>query len=170
MSGNCRGSFSYIVTAQWDVVKGKKLNKYLNNPYTIPMTERVNIEHATKTLLDSGVTVSNGTDCPVELPFALGGIQCAVTRCDLKGYGPYLKAEAFTVAEALDSFTKMGACASFEEEKKGQIRPGMLADFVVLGANPFETAPNKLKNIPILETYLNGDRVFCTDNVDFGNI
>ena len=113
-----------------------------------------------KTLMEKGVSVSNGSDCPVELPNVMGGIQCAVTRRDLKGEGPYLPSEAFTVQEALDSFTKMGAKASFEENIKGEIKPGMLADFVVLGENPFETAPNDLKNIPIYQTYLGGQLVF----------
>ena len=113
-----------------------------------------------KTLMDKGVTVSNGSDCPVELPNVMGGIQCAVTRCDLKGVGPYLPNEAFSIQEALDSFTKMGAVASFEEDIKGQIKPGMLADFVVLGKNPFETAPDRIKDIPILATYLNGKEVY----------
>ena len=113
-----------------------------------------------KTLMGKGVTVSNGSDCPVEMPDVMAGIQCAVTRQDLKGNGPYLPAEAFTVQEALDSFTKSGAEASFEEAIKGQIQPGMLADFVVLGDNPFTTEPNALKNIPILATYLDGKPVY----------
>ena len=116
-----------------------------------------------KTLMGKGVSVSNGSDCPVELPNVMGGIQCAVTRCDLKGTGPYLPQETFTVQEALDSFTKMGAKASFEEAVKGQIQPGMLADFVVLGENPFEASPDKLKDIPIIATYLGGKRVFSND-------
>lgn len=113
-----------------------------------------------KTLMDKGATVSNGSDCPVELPNVMGGIQCAVTRRDLKGAGPYLPEEAFTVQQALDSFTKLGAYASFEEEKKGQIAPGMLADFVVLGGNPFEMDSSKIKDIPIVATYLGGKRVY----------
>ena len=112
-----------------------------------------------KTLMNMGVTVSNGSDCPVEMPNVMGGIQCAVTRCDLNGNGPYLSQEAFTVREALDSFTKMGAKASFEEAVKGEIQPGMLADFVVLGENPFETDSNKLKDISILQTWLGGKLV-----------
>lgn len=115
-----------------------------------------------KTLMDKGVTVSNGSDCPVELPNVMGGIQCAVTRRDLKGSDPYLPHEAFTVQEALDSFTTAGAKASFEEAIKGEIKPGMLADFVVLGENPFETDPSKLKDIPIISTYLGGKMVYCT--------
>ena len=110
--------------------------------------------------MNRGTTVSNGSDCPVEMPRVLSGIQCAVTRCDLNGEGPYLPHEAFTVQEALDSFTKAGAYASFEENIKGQIHPGMLADFVVLGANPFETEPGQIKDIPVLQTYLGGTLVY----------
>ena len=113
-----------------------------------------------KTLMGKGATVSNGSDCPVELPNVMGGIQCAVTRRDLKGNGPYLPGEAFSMQEALDSFTKAGAYASFEETVKGQIAPGMLADFVVLGANPFVTDLPKIKDIPILATYLGGKQVY----------
>ena len=113
-----------------------------------------------KTLMEKGATVSNGSDCPVELPNVMGGIQCAVTRKDLKGVGPYLPQEAFTVQEALDSFTKTGAYASFEESIKGEIQPGMLADFVVLGENPFDVEPQALKDVPIIATYLDGKRVY----------
>lgn len=113
-----------------------------------------------KWLQDHGCTVSNGSDCPVELSDVLAGIQCAVTRRDLQGRGPYLPEEAFTVREALDSFTKAGAYSSFEESIKGQIRPGFLADFVVLREDPFEVDAGRLKDIPVLETYLGGKRVF----------
>lgn len=122
--------------------------------------ELANSSYSWKTLIGKGVIVSNGSDCPVELPNVMGGIQCAVTRCDLKGNGPYLLIEAFMVREALDSFTKEGAKASFEEALKGEIKPGMLADFVVLGKNPFEVDPSKLKDIPILSTYLGGKMVY----------
>ena len=111
--------------------------------------------------MNKGVTVSNGTDCPVELPFALGGIQCAVTRNDLKcSAEAYLPQEAFTVQEALDSYTAAGAYSSFEENIKGKIAPGMLADFVVLGANPFDADKDKIKDIPVLATYLGGKKVY----------
>ena len=116
--------------------------------------------YAWKTLLNLGATVSNGSDCPVELPDVLGGIQCAVTRQDLAGSGPYLPEEAYTLREALDSFTKAGAYASFEEHRKGQIVPGHYADFTVLGADPFRTESAKIKDIPILETWLGGNRVW----------
>lgn len=116
--------------------------------------------YAWKTLLDTGSTVSNGSDCPVEAPDVLAGIQCAVTRQDLHGCAPYLPREAFDLREALDSFTQAGAYASFEEHTKGRIAPGHFADFVVLGKDPFQTAPAKLKDIPILQTWLEGERVW----------
>jgi predicted amidohydrolase YtcJ len=97
----------------------------------------------------------------VELPFAMGGIQCAVTRCNLKGdVGPYLPHEAFSVQEALDSYTSAGAYASFEEAVKGKIEAGMLADFVVLGDDPFTVDVNAIKDIPVCATYVGGKKVF----------
>ena len=113
-----------------------------------------------KTLLCGGVSVSNGSDCPIEAPHVMSGIQCAVTRCTLDGTGPYLPEQAYTVQEALESYTVRGAEACFGEERMGQIRAGMLADFAVLGANPFETEPGRLKEIPVCATYLGGRKVF----------
>ena len=96
----------------------------------------------------------------MEAPDVLAGIQCAVTRRDLHGWGPYRTDQAFTVREALDSFTKTGAFASFEEHAKGRIAPGYLADFTVLKSNPFDNVPEKIKNIEILQTWLDGQRVY----------
>ena len=113
-----------------------------------------------KTLKQMGATVSNGSDCPVELPNVLGGIQCAVTRSDLKGsVRAYLPDEAFTVQEALDSFTHGSAYASFEEHRKGKIQPGQLADFVVLEQNPFAVSSSQLSGISLLQTFLGGRNV-----------
>ena len=117
-----------------------------------------------KTLMDQGVTVSNGSDCPVEQPDVMAGIQCAVTRTTLRDHlGPYLPDQCFSVPEALDSFTIAGAKASFEESCKGRIAPGYLADFVILGENPFAAAPQELHAIPIRATYLAGQPVYQAD-------
>lgn len=113
-----------------------------------------------KSLMKQGVTVSNGSDCPVELPDVMAGIQCAVTRCSLDGTGPYLPGEAFTVQEALDSFTKASARAVFREGTSGALQPGYQADFVILSQNPFRTEPEKLHEIQVLATYHRGKRVF----------
>lgn len=130
------------------------------------VTQRVGQELAEssynwKTLMAKGLCVSNGSDCPVELPRVMAGIQCAVTRTTLDGSaGPYLPQQAFTVQEALDSYTKWGAQASFEDQLKGELKPDMLADFVVLEANPFQTPSHQLSSIGVVATYLGGHLVF----------
>ena len=150
-------------------IAGNRLHVYAQSiflDYDIHMVrERVGdllaqTSYSWKTLLDLGATVSNGSDCPVEVPDVLAGIQCAVTRRDLSGCDPYLPDEAFSVQEALDSFTKAGAYASFQEHTKGQIAPGYYADFTVLGANPFQTDPARIKDIPVLQTWLGGKQVW----------
>ena len=106
-------------------------------------------------------TLSNGSDAPVEDPVALRGIQCAVTRRSIGSTDiPYRPEEALSVSEAIDTFTKGAAYASFEENIKGKIQPGMLADFVVLGENPFKVDPETLHKIPVMATYLEGEQVY----------
>ena len=123
--------------------------------------QRASTSYAWKTLMNKGVSVSNGTDCPVELPDALACMQCAVTRSTLKDHlGPYLPEEAFSVKEALDSYTIESAKGSFEENVKGLIKEGYIADFVVLGKNPFEVDVNAIKDIPVCATYLGGHEVY----------
>ena len=87
-------------------------------------------------------------------------IECAVTRTSLDGTGPYLPQQAFSVAEALDSFTVHGAEASFEEKIKGRIAPGYLADFTVLKQNPFDVPPRDLHAVEISACYLGGRCVY----------
>lgn len=114
-----------------------------------------------KTLMKKGVHVSNGSDCPVELPNVLGGMQCAITRSTLKEHiGPYLPEEAFTVKEAILSFTTEAARASFEEKIKGKIEEGMLADFVILDENLFEVDPYHINDVKVLQTWMNGKQVY----------
>lgn len=123
--------------------------------------ELASTSYSWKTLMENGVTVSNGTDCPVELPDPMACIQCAVTRKTLKDHiGPYLPQQNFTVQEAVDSYTIAGAKASFEENRKGRIAPGMEADFVILSQNPFETDPEKIKDISVEATYVGGCQVY----------
>ena len=113
-----------------------------------------------KTLKDNGLWVSNGSDAPVELPDALRGMECAVTRTSIDGTGPYLENQAFSVKEAIDSFTSASAHASFEEDIKGKIAAGYLADFVVLKEDPFSVDPRHIHDISIAATYLGGRCVY----------
>ena len=112
-------------------------------------------------LLRAGVTISSGSDSPVEPPDVMTGIQCAVTRKPVtrEVEHAYLPHEALSLSQALISFTADGAYASFETDVKGRIREGMLADFVVLGIDPFETDPQYIHKIPIKQTCVGGKQV-----------
>lgn len=113
---------------------------------------------------DMGLHVSNGTDCPVELPDPMRGIQCAVTRQPLDGsLLPYRPEEAMSLEEALLSYTAEGAYASFEEGFKGRIAPGMAADFVVLTEDPFCVDAQELHRICTLLTVLGGRVVYAKE-------
>ena len=117
--------------------------------------------YGARSFVENGVSLSNGSDAPVEDPVVLRGIQCAVTRRSIGSTDtPYRPEEALTVAQAIDSFTKGAAYASFEENVKGKIQPGMLADFVVLGEDPFTTDAEVLHKIPVSATYLGGEKVY----------
>lgn len=120
--------------------------------------QRADEAYPAASLLRMGVTFSGGSDSPVEPPDVMTGIQCAVTRKPVtrSEKAAYLPHEALTLSQALLAFTVHGAYASFEERIKGRIREGMLADFVVLGIDPFETDPCFLHRIPIRNTVISG--------------
>ena len=123
--------------------------------------ERAKTTYNFKTLMNNGTKVSNGSDCPVELPNVLNGIQCAVTRMNLDGTkGPFLKDEALSIEEAIKSYTIMGAHGSFEEDTKGSIECGKCADFVVLDRNLLISDVETIKDINVLETYVDGKCVY----------
>lgn len=122
--------------------------------------ELARTSYSWKALADMGVSCSNGTDCPVERPDPLFSLQCAVTRQSLDGAASLLPEQAFSVAEALDGYTIRSAEASFEEDCKGRIKAGMLADFAVLGENLLEAEPESIHSISVLAVYLGGSCVY----------
>ena len=120
--------------------------------------------YAFRSMKELGIPVSNGTDCPVEKPNPMRGLQCAVTRQPLDGsLPPYRPEEAFTVEEALQLYTSASAYASYEEDFKGQIKPGMAADFVILDRSPFDVPAQEIHRIRTLCTFLGGKCVYCAD-------
>ena len=119
--------------------------------------------YAWKTLADKGVHVSFGTDCPVESCEPLPNIYTAVTRHCLTGDEQltYRPEEGMSVYEAVRACTVEGAYASGEEDVKGMIREGMLADFIIPDRDLFSLAdPEELRKIRILATYIDGEKVY----------
>jgi predicted amidohydrolase YtcJ len=114
---------------------------------------------AYRSLLDAGVHVAAGSDFSPG-PFApLMGIQGMVTRkgWDGKIWGAN---QTITVADAIGVNTLHGAYASKEENLKGSITPGKLADFVVLSDDPHTIDPEKIKDITIARTVVGGNTVY----------
>jgi predicted amidohydrolase YtcJ len=124
--------------------------------------ELASSSYAFKTMEDLDIHVSYGSDAPVENFNVFEGIHCAVNRQDLTGLpleGFYPK-ERVDVSTAIDNYTLEGAYASFEEHKKGRLKPGYLADLVVLSDDIFTIPSDEIKDIHVLKTMVNGVLVY----------
>lgn len=118
---------------------------------------RATTTYAWKSMLDKGIIATGGSDAPVVGFSIMDNIYSAVTRKNLDGdLDPFLPEESLSVLEAIRLFTSAGAYASFEEEIKGTLEIGKKADIVVLSENILETESDKIKDILIDETFVNG--------------
>ena len=106
-----------------------------------------------KTLLKRGICVCGGSDCPMEPLNPLLGIQSLVTR-------EFFPDEQLSVNEALSLYTVNAAYASGEENLKGSIEEGKLADFTVLSRDPREVPPNEITGITVELTVVGGKVVY----------
>ncbi|MBM4046080.1 MAG: amidohydrolase family protein [Planctomycetes bacterium] len=104
-----------------------------------------------RSLLDAGALVAGGSDSYVSPLDPLLGIHSAVNHPN--------PAQRLTVPEALRLFTLHAARIAFEDHLKGSLEVGKLADFVVLARNPLVVAPNRLKDLEVLKTYVGGSKV-----------
>ncbi|MCR4805109.1 MAG: amidohydrolase [Clostridia bacterium] len=109
---------------------------------------------------DMGIHMSFGTDCPVESFEPVQGIYCAVTRLDKKGEGPYLPEQALSVEDAIYAYTAESAWNSMDEDKKGKIKAGMLADFITMDRDLYEIDPKDIINAKVTRTYIDGEKVY----------
>ncbi len=124
--------------------------------------DRIQSTYAFRSLLDYGASVAFGSDWFVAPPDPLYGIYAAVTRRTLDGANPdgWVPEQQVTVEEALKAYTVSAAYASFDEEAKGSLSKGKLADFVILSANLLEIDPTQIKDVEVLQTFVDGRRVY----------
>ena len=113
---------------------------------------------AHRSFLDYGIPVAPASDYtpgPYEPMMAL---QSMVTRKDMRGrvWGP---SQRISVTEAMRICTVHGAYASFEENIKGSLEAGKLADIVILGNDPHDVDPDAIIDIPVIRTILGGRTV-----------
>jgi len=107
-----------------------------------------------KTLIQKSVLIAGSSDCPVEPISPLLGIYAAVAR---KAFAD----EGISVDEALCLYTVNAAYASFEENIKGSIEVGKLADFVVLSHDPCKVLPDKIRDIEVEMTIVGGKMMYA---------
>ncbi|MDH5346213.1 MAG: amidohydrolase family protein, partial [Gammaproteobacteria bacterium] len=138
-------NFTYTLEGRYtEYLDGDRLEH--NNPLRTPMNH--------------GVHVAISSDILPIGPFV--GIYAAVTRKGLSGR-VFAADEALTMAEALAGYTLNAAYLSFEEDIKGSIEPGKLADFIVLDRDLLATAPDHIMDTKVLETWLGGKLVYSIE-------
>jgi predicted amidohydrolase YtcJ len=112
-----------------------------------------------KTPIETGVIVTGSSDAPVVPENPLTGIMAAVTRRAASGQ-VLLPEERIDVRQALQLYTRNAAYTSFEENIKGSISPGKLADLVILSDDPLRVPPGKIGDIKVQITIIGGKVVW----------
>ncbi len=121
--------------------------------------ERADVMFPARSLLEAGVTVAGSSDAPVTDYRPLFGIEQAMTRATMSGdvCGP---GERVDLNTAIRMHTINGAYASFEEDRKGSIEVGKLADLTMLSADLRSLPPDEMRDLPVAATLVQGRVVY----------
>jgi predicted amidohydrolase YtcJ len=109
-----------------------------------------------RSLLDNGVVIANGTDAPVEDVDPIECFYASVTRKRADNGFEFFPEQRMTREEAIHSYTLGNAYAAFEEDQKGSIEPGKLADFVLLSNNLLTCTDEEILDTKVLMTMVGG--------------
>jgi predicted amidohydrolase YtcJ len=110
-----------------------------------------------RSLLDQGIHFTNSSDVIPTSPIV--GIYTSVTRKGRTG-ATYSPEERLEIEEALRAYTMGGAWMTHQEDVKGSLEPGKLADMIVLSDDILRIKPNCLLDVQVMETYVGGRRVY----------
>lgn len=124
--------------------------------------DRIRGAYAWRDFLRSGAHVPMSSDFPGESLDPFRGIYAAVTRQSPEGIpeGGWYPEQRVSRREALRAYTREPAFAGFEEELKGRIAPGLLADLIVLSVDITEIPADQLLGLQVLATYVGGTLVY----------
>jgi len=124
--------------------------------------ERCRWAYAWRSVLEAGAHLAFGTDAPVEILNPMDGLYAAVTRKDRGGEpgNGWIPQEKLTMEEAIEQYTLGSAYASFEEDLKGSIQPGRLADMAVLSQNLLEISEDKIQDTQVVYTIFDGRVIY----------
>ncbi|MEM1012042.1 MAG: amidohydrolase [Planctomycetota bacterium] len=125
-------------------------------------SERAENISPTGWVLDRGMRFGTHHDAPVALPDSMRVLSATVTRRSRSGdiLGPQHRVDVMT---ALKAMTLWPAFQHFEEDEKGSIEPGKVADLVILSADPREVAEADLAGVKVLETIKSGRTIYTRD-------
>lgn len=118
--------------------------------------------YAFRTLLDNGGVLAFGSDSPVAPLNPIWGVYGSVTRRTLDEKNPngWIPEQKISVDETVRAFTWGSAYAEFQENLKGTLEVGKLADFVILSDDIFSIDPPKIRDVKVLKTFVNGRLVY----------
>lgn len=127
--------------------------------------ELASTSYAFKTAEDLKIHVGYGTDAPVEDLNPFPCIYAAVTRCDKSGFpeNGFFPKEKVDVETAIDAYTIGSAYCEFQENVKGRIKEGYLADFTVLDRDIFTIDPQEIKDIKAAMTIIGGEAAYFAE-------
>lgn len=131
--------------------------------------ERVNHMYPLRDFLNQEIIAAAGSDCPVTSCNPLLGIHVAVNRKSKNGINVG-RNQRISVLEAIRMYTWNGAYASFEEERKGSLEVGKLADLVVLDNSILNTEEQNIKDLTVTMTIVDGEILFERSNSKYENI
>ncbi len=128
--------------------------------------ERAKTTYAFRSLLDSGAILAFGTDWTVAPLNPLLTIYAAATRRTLDGKHPngWIPEQKISVEEAVRAYTVGSAFAEFQENEKGTIVPGKLADIVILSRDIFQIDPKEVEKVKVVTTIMDGRVIYEVKN------
>lgn len=123
---------------------------------------RIKGAYAYRQLMEQNGWIPNGSDFPVEQINPLFGFFAGFARMDQSGYpaGGWMMENALSREDCLKAMTIWAAKSCFEENERGSIEPGKMADFVVLDQDIMKAEPLKVPGTRVLETWVGGEKVF----------
>ena len=124
--------------------------------------ERGKTTYPFKSFLDNGIKLSFGSDWTVGPLNPILGIYAAVTRqtTDGKNPGGWFPEQKITVEQAIEAYTITNAYAVFEEDEKGSITPGKLADIIILSDDILTIDPVDIQHVTVEVTIVDGHIVY----------